>query len=54
MVSSHRIPTIVILCIVKGAFQQVGHLGRGREKTKKATENDIERRRVVKKLMSLT
>ena len=44
MVSSHRIPTITILCIFIGAIQQVSQLGRGRENTKKATENDIERR----------
>ena len=42
MVSSHKIPTITILCIFIGTIQQVGFLGRGREKTKKATENDIE------------
>ena len=44
MVSSQRIPTIAVLCIFKGTIQQVRHLGRGREMTKKATVNDIERR----------
>ena len=44
MVSSHRIPTTPILCIFIGAIQQVRYFGRGREKTKKAAENDIERR----------
>ena len=43
MVSLHRIPTIAILCIFIGAIQQVADLGRGREKTKKATANYIER-----------
>ena len=44
MVASHRIPTIAILCIFIRAIQQVGSLGRRREKTKKATESDIERK----------
>ena len=49
MVPSHRIPTIAILCIFLGAIQQVHQVGREREKTKEATENDIERGRAVKK-----
>ena len=45
MVSSHRIPTIAILCIFVGPFSKcVRHLGRGREETEKATENEMERR----------
>ena len=44
MVSSHGIPTIAILGIFIGAIQQVCKLGRGRENTKKATENYIGRR----------
>ena len=39
--ATHRIPTIAILCIFVEAIQQVRQLGRGREKAKKATENDI-------------
>ena len=41
MASLRRIPTIAILCIFVEAIQQVRQLGRGREKGKKATENDI-------------
>ena len=44
MITSHRIRTIAILCTFTGTILQVRQLGRGREKTKKATENDIERR----------
>ena len=43
MVSLHRIPAIATLWIFIGAIQQVADLGRGRDKTKKATENYIER-----------
>ena len=43
MVSSHRIPTIAILHIFIGAILQVRHLRKGRKKTKKVTENDLER-----------
>ena len=43
MISSHRIPPVGISCIFIEVIQQVHHLGRGRESTKKAT-NDIKRR----------
>ena len=41
MVSSHRIPTIAILRIFIGAIKQARHLGRGTEKTKKATKLNL-------------
>ena len=45
MLSSHRIPTIALSGIFIWAIQQVSHLGRRGEKTKKATENYIEKRK---------
>ena len=37
-------PIIAMLCVFIETIQQVHQLGREREKTKKVTENDIERR----------
>ena len=54
MVSSHRIPTIAILCIFIGAIQQISQLGLRRENTKKATENVIERRACSQKKWCLS
>ena len=53
MVSSPR-PTIAILCIFVEAIQQVHQLGRGTEKKKKVTKNDIKGGHAVEKVMSLT
>ena len=44
MESSHRTPAIAILYVYIGAIQQLRHLRRGREWTKEATVNDIERK----------
>ena len=49
MVSSHSIPSIAILRIFLAAIQQTHQVGRGMEKTKKATENDIERKECSQK-----
>ena len=53
MVSSPG-PNIAIPCIFVEAIQQVRQLGRGTEKKKKVTENDIKGGHAVKKVMSLT
>ena len=44
MISSERIPPVEILCIFIGAIQQVCHLERERELTKKTANGIIERR----------
>ena len=53
MISSHRKPPVRILCIFIGAIQQVGDLGRVREKMKKTTNDRKEGRHAVKTVISL-